>query len=25
MKDGKYPDDVWDIPVIRGTERTGYP
>ena len=25
MKDGKYPDDVWDIPVIRGAERTGYP
>ncbi|MCL2004619.1 MAG: HNH endonuclease [Planctomycetaceae bacterium] len=25
MKDGKYPDDVWDIPVIRGKERTGYP
>ena len=24
-KDGKYPDDVWDIPVIRGKERTGYP
>jgi site-specific DNA-methyltransferase (adenine-specific) len=25
MKDGKYPDDVWDIPVLRGEERTGYP
>ena len=25
MKEGKYPDDVWDIPVIRGAERTGYP
>ena len=25
MKKGKYPDDVWDIPVIRGEERTGYP
>ncbi|MCL2758448.1 MAG: HNH endonuclease [Alphaproteobacteria bacterium] len=25
MKDGKYPDDVWDIPIIRGGERTGYP
>ena len=25
MKKGKYPDDVWDIPVIRGAERTGYP
>ena len=25
MKDGKYPDDVWEIPVIRGVERTGYP
>jgi site-specific DNA-methyltransferase (adenine-specific) len=25
MKEGKYPDDVWDMPVIRGAERTGYP
>jgi site-specific DNA-methyltransferase (adenine-specific) len=25
MKDGKYPDDVWDIPVARGKERLGYP
>jgi site-specific DNA-methyltransferase (adenine-specific) len=25
MKDGKYPDDVWNIPVIRGKEATGYP
>jgi site-specific DNA-methyltransferase (adenine-specific) len=25
MKDGKYPDDVWDIPIIRGKESTGYP
>ncbi|MDR1975265.1 MAG: HNH endonuclease [Bacteroidales bacterium] len=24
-KEGKYPDDVWEIPVIRGKERTGYP
>jgi site-specific DNA-methyltransferase (adenine-specific) len=25
MKEGKYPDDVWDIPIIRGKEATGYP
>ncbi|GAB6394435.1 MAG: restriction endonuclease subunit M [Bacteroidales bacterium] len=25
MKEGKYPDDVWDIPVARGRERLGYP
>jgi site-specific DNA-methyltransferase (adenine-specific) len=25
MKEGKYPDDVWAIPVARGKERTGYP
>ncbi|GHT25645.1 hypothetical protein FACS18942_01220 [Planctomycetales bacterium] len=25
MKEGKYPDDVWDIPVIRSKERVGYP
>jgi site-specific DNA-methyltransferase (adenine-specific) len=25
MKEGKYPDDVWVIPVARGKERTGYP
>ncbi|MDR0540295.1 MAG: hypothetical protein LBG74_07325, partial [Spirochaetaceae bacterium] len=25
MKEGKYPDDVWDIPVLRGKERLGYP
>ena len=25
MKEGKYPDDVWAIPIARGKERTGYP
>ena len=25
MKEGKYPDAVWDIPVIRGKESIGYP
>jgi len=25
MKDGKYPDAVWTIPVIRGKERVDYP
>jgi site-specific DNA-methyltransferase (adenine-specific) len=25
MKGGKFPDDVWEIPVIRGKERVGYP
>ena len=25
MKEGKYPDDVWDIPVARGKEALGYP
>jgi site-specific DNA-methyltransferase (adenine-specific) len=25
MKEGKYSDDVWNIPVIRGKESTGYP
>jgi site-specific DNA-methyltransferase (adenine-specific) len=25
MKEGKYPDDVWVIPVARGKECTGYP
>ena len=25
MKEGKYPDDVWDIPIVRGKEATGYP
>jgi DNA modification methylase len=25
MKEGKYPDAVWDIPVIRGQESIGYP
>lgn len=25
MKEGKYCDDVWEIPVLRGKERTGYP
>jgi len=25
MKEGKYPDDVWDIPVARGREALGYP
>lgn len=25
MKEGKYADDVWEIPVIRGKEATGYP
>jgi site-specific DNA-methyltransferase (adenine-specific) len=25
MKEGKYPDDVWSIPVVRGKERVGYP
>ncbi|GHV72585.1 hypothetical protein FACS1894201_02660 [Bacteroidia bacterium] len=24
-KDGKYPDDVWEIPIIRSSERVGYP
>jgi site-specific DNA-methyltransferase (adenine-specific) len=24
MKEGKYPDDVWDIPIARGKERLGY-
>ena len=24
MKDGKYPDDVWGIPIIRGHESLGY-
>jgi SAM-dependent methyltransferase len=25
MKEGKYPDDVWDIPIVRGKEAIGYP
>ena len=25
MKEGKYPDDVWEIPVVRSKERIGYP
>ena len=25
MKEGKYPDTVWSIPVIRGKESIGYP
>jgi site-specific DNA-methyltransferase (adenine-specific) len=25
MHEGKYPDDVWDIPIVRGKEATGYP
>jgi len=25
MKDGKYADDVWEIPIIRGKESIGYP
>ena len=24
MKEGKYPDDVWDIPIARGGEQLGY-
>ncbi|GHT75029.1 hypothetical protein FACS189456_6830 [Bacteroidia bacterium] len=24
-KEGKYPDDVWEIPIIRSNERVGYP
>ncbi len=25
MKEGKYADDVWEIPVLRGKESIGYP
>ena len=25
MKEGKYPDDVWEIPIVRGNQALGYP